>query len=357
MNYQLNPAQASAINFIRGLSAQGVLIGHLLFWDGFLDDKMYARYYGLASYCVVVFFVLSGFLICNSALQKKNYLFKHFVLDRFTRIYTALVPALVLVFAIDFFLIYKSNGFFLWGLYLKEFIGNILMLQEFPVLQTLQNLTNNDIFYMPYFGSDLPLWTLSIEWWLYMLFGWVMLGNYSNKLKFWLVAFTFAIVPVYQLFIGTHMGKGLVIYWVIGCLIPFALDQLKEKKFHGGWISLLLVVLSFFGFIYGFEIGAFIFWFGLVSSLKYLENNDIIFHKFFDKFIENVAGYSFSLYLLHYPLIFLFMQIIPSITGWPFMLKFFVLILLVNLTTYFFATQTEFKYKQVRQYIKKLKNG
>jgi peptidoglycan/LPS O-acetylase OafA/YrhL len=58
------------------------------------------------NFSVGLFFILSGMLIATSAWNKRiksaDYGFKAFFLDRFSRIYAALVPALAIVFLTDY---------------------------------------------------------------------------------------------------------------------------------------------------------------------------------------------------------------------------------------------------------------
>src|SRR5207237_641103 len=57
----------------------------------------------------------------------------------------------------------------------QSWLGNLLMFQYYPVFQILRRLGLPDAPWMiAPFGSARPFWTISIEWWIYMLFGGVM---------------------------------------------------------------------------------------------------------------------------------------------------------------------------------------
>ena len=47
-----------------------------------------------------------------------------------------------------------------------DFMGNVLMLQDYPLLLNYTGITN--------FGTAHVLWTLAIEWWIYLAFGWLV---------------------------------------------------------------------------------------------------------------------------------------------------------------------------------------
>jgi peptidoglycan/LPS O-acetylase OafA/YrhL len=91
---------------------------------------------------VLLFFALSGMLICYSLLKKlgnPTYGFKNFFVDRFSRIYSGLVPAMLLS-AFFAALIYFTNYSYFDYLSsmqsspsLLTFVMTLGMLQRFPV--------------------------------------------------------------------------------------------------------------------------------------------------------------------------------------------------------------------------------
>jgi peptidoglycan/LPS O-acetylase OafA/YrhL len=169
------------LDVIRGVSALIVCTGHLramLFTDYSelksvtLFHKAFYLVTGLGHQSVVVFFVLSGFLVGGSVLRKaQNFSWVDYAIARLTRLWIVLVPALMLTFIIDQFIgiaapellggSYHSiwlSGPSSWGTYsnsLSTFFGNIFFLQTI--------LT-------PVFGTNEPLWSLANEFWYYILF-------------------------------------------------------------------------------------------------------------------------------------------------------------------------------------------
>jgi len=168
---EISKTNSSILNLVRFLCCQGVVVGHAL---GFLHISH--RYVGgLASYCVLLFFILSGFLISYSLLNKlKNqpeYNFWSFFKDRFFRIYPPFLGALIVVVLLDFTSGYLTGADLSIKMYMKNFMLNIFQLQGFPVANILYYQYGLDFFYFRHFGSNFPLWTISIEWWLYMFYG------------------------------------------------------------------------------------------------------------------------------------------------------------------------------------------
>ena len=113
---------------------------------------------------VVIFFLLSGYLISQTLhrrLDQPNSTFTDYAIDRFARIYSAYLPAILLVCVLD----YLTLNYF--GHLIKDevvsrfsiesFVANLFMLQAPAITEP--------------FGSAAPLWTVAIEFWIYMFVG------------------------------------------------------------------------------------------------------------------------------------------------------------------------------------------
>ena len=68
--FAVNPDLATALDFVRALSAQLVLLGHALFIFEVFPALKYPHVPALQRVGVVVFFILSGLLISHSAMLK-----------------------------------------------------------------------------------------------------------------------------------------------------------------------------------------------------------------------------------------------------------------------------------------------
>jgi peptidoglycan/LPS O-acetylase OafA/YrhL len=106
---------------------------------------------------VILFFLISGFVIHYSQQHAADRSFRGYFLKRFTRIY---IP-LVFVFPITYGFVSLQFGTLVdpdW----PTLIGNLLM---------LQNLENwgQDVIVSPYMMNK-PLWSLTYEWWFYMMY-------------------------------------------------------------------------------------------------------------------------------------------------------------------------------------------
>ena len=140
---------------------------------------------------VFLFFSISGFLIAYSVFQKTEnpqYGFRNYFVDRFSRIYSGLLPALLISIVVVGG-IYATNSVYFNHLLdtesppsLQSFAATLTMMDMFP--SGFFNATSTAIFGEPFsavaiapFGFNGVLWTLVVEWWIYMFFGWIILGG------------------------------------------------------------------------------------------------------------------------------------------------------------------------------------
>jgi peptidoglycan/LPS O-acetylase OafA/YrhL len=158
------------ISALRGLAALQVTAAHLRaeFFPGLrtLDDptlwyQALAFFTGFAHQAVMVFFLISGWLVGGSLLNKLTQpdALKLYAIDRATRLWTVLLPTFVLILAFGILtgtLDARSADFspanpYSW----TAFGGNLIGLQTINV---------------PEFGGNFPLWSLANESWYYLIF-------------------------------------------------------------------------------------------------------------------------------------------------------------------------------------------
>jgi peptidoglycan/LPS O-acetylase OafA/YrhL len=165
----------------RGIAAVLVLLEHWrnLFFVDFPQVQghraLVSIWYLLCSaghQAVVVFFVLSGYLISGSvfrAFKQENWSWAQYLTHRLVRLWIALLPALILGACWDRLGIFSNEAPAMYSganfnhvaahvgnaLSAKDFVGNIAFLQTIVV---------------PAFGSNGSLWSLANEFWYYILF-------------------------------------------------------------------------------------------------------------------------------------------------------------------------------------------
>jgi peptidoglycan/LPS O-acetylase OafA/YrhL len=122
---------------------------------------------------VMVFFVLSGFLISSSIIKdmlERKWSWKRYLVNRITRLWIVLIPSLLFGYAIAKFsiAIFHTGSRYADTLRIKYLFSNMFFLQ----------FRDGKIF-----GYNLPLWSLANEFWYYLLFPSVLsIFYYRNKL-------------------------------------------------------------------------------------------------------------------------------------------------------------------------------
>jgi peptidoglycan/LPS O-acetylase OafA/YrhL len=350
-NKTFSPSASVYLDIIRIMSSQLVVIGHGFRFAGIFSFMGPPSFPYLQKIAVVIFFFLSGFLVSSSVfkrLKNTNYSFIEYCCERFARIYSAFFPSLIFVAILDTFckFVMPDKYFHENSFTFKSFLGNLLMLQDtaFP-------------FQVTTFASAKPLWSLAIEWWIYLLFGCLVLVSHKNMKDIALKVFgifLFGIVPYYSL---TGRGNGLAYVWVWGAL--FAMLYLKYHSYLKLKQSLIFIAGSVvtvtaawrvlrtgqpYEFKFGYLISsAFFIWF------IYFNNIQNSFKETSLRIIKIFAGYSFTLYLTHYSIMD-FLRFYLEGTN-PY-LVFFLSFLVSNIISYILARYTENKSKVLLNYLK-----
>ena len=315
---RLAPVQIDYLNFIRAAAAQIVLIGHA---SGYFMAGM-ERDGHLETFGVLVFFLLSGFLITSSVLQKldrDDYGFGHYLIDRFCRIFAGYVPALLFVAVVDATLRPLPDYPYAASSGPLTCFGNLFMLQEFPVFQILRRLGMPEQgWFIEAFGSGRPFWTVAIEWWIYLSFGYLVFRIIRHR-RFGLgeaVALALlGIVPFYNAMGG--VGHCLTFVWALGAgaaLIRHKLGDLASAaRMRWIWAASLLLSLAGIGghaLAMGFQVYELqfaIFTGAALFSLFFLLGTlGIGLPARASSVINRFADYSYSLYLTHFTVLIWF---------------------------------------------------
>lgn len=139
---------------VRGLAAFYVFIHHYVHCNPQLAHLQ--RFFIFGQTAVMVFFILSGFVIYYSSVGKDaDFSVRDYLVRRVRRIYPAYILVMLLGWVIGCIAYREWNDFDL-----KNFVGNVLMLQD---------KWHPYAWFAPY-GGNSPLWSLSYEWWFYLFF-------------------------------------------------------------------------------------------------------------------------------------------------------------------------------------------
>ncbi len=306
----ISPTSSFVLDLIRIAAAWGVLLGHGLSFCGIsvLKDPTYFPY--IQNIGVVLLIMISGFLFAHSMSGKiydNKLSFRDYFIDKACRIGFAFVPAVIFAAFVDAITISVAPEFYgYYGAFnIKTFVGNILQLQDIP---------RPDLF-ITSFGSARQFWTLAVEWWFYMLGGFAVLYVYprvkEKKLSvFALILLVFLSIPAMNHLIGGR-GNGLTAVWGLGILIYFVYTQFKKQNLIV--ITLLTVLAMALTLNCGLYLKeAYSIPFVLCLSVTVLlmlilaENlSEIVKRIWGRKFVKFLANYTYSLYLVHYSIMYL----------------------------------------------------
>jgi peptidoglycan/LPS O-acetylase OafA/YrhL len=341
---KIKPEISIVLDLFRGVSAQLVVIGHLL---SFFTWQQKYHIPTIQNFAVLVFFVLSGFLIVQTSFLKgEEYGLKNYLIDRFSRIFFTFIPALVLIFVVDILIQQYGEYSPKYKFDVQNFVANIFQLQSYPFIRKLN---------IEAFGSGRPLWTVAIEWWLYVGFGFSYYILYlKQKLNFGQLFLFLICLPV-LLFYIQNRGQGLTIYWVLGLLLAVAYNH-EYKQFNPKLFTMLILLLVA-GIAYRtvfchkmYDLGIALF-FTLIIFLFFNAPNSYKIAINSTKMAglsKILASYSYSLYLVHYSLIELLLVFFKNKS----LINFISIVLIVNIVSYLFYLFFEKKYYSLRNIIK-----
>lgn len=295
----LNNAQKNFIDTFRIIALVLVVFGHGLGYLNLskINNEQYFPF--IQNVGVVMFFLLSGFLTINSLelkySSKEDYNLVKYIKHKFVRIYSELLPAMLFILLIDYISIKLNKPAyeirFPNAFNVKDFIGNILMLQGTSV--NYIKILN----FIP-FGSARPLWTLSIEWWFYMVTGqlyFVIKNNKSFSLKDLVIIIFFSLMPINYYISGR--GNGLGFLFLLGILIYYLIPLTDFCTIALPISAIVLYVISGIVFKEAYNIISFYFMFLIMYLfLAYFKSKN----SKRNNIISFICKFSFIIYLIHY---------------------------------------------------------
>ena len=305
------------LDLIRGISAVLVVMEHLssrLFvgYGNVENQNVLSKILYLLNILggpsVIIFFVLSGLFISRSVLKavyESKWSWQSYLINRLSRLLVVLVPALILTYILDIIAVNSLgyDGYPTIFQNLKAFIGNLFFLQNI---------------FVGVYGSNAPLWSLNYEFWYYMLFPLLLLLFFTKQGKVFKLIYAIIAVLIFST-VGMRMNSYFLI-WLIGTfvlLLPRVNFLKREfvpvlallilfvamivrplvmtgRLFTDKWTENLFGVDLFVGIAFGLFIYTLLHI--VAEKIRFIEFNVL------SKISKLIAGFSFSLYLIHYPI-------------------------------------------------------
>ncbi len=171
---------------------------------------------------VMIFFVLSGFLVGGSVLRsfKKNiWSWSDYLTKRLTRLWVVLIPALLLGLAVDHAGMRLFGAQSIYGSPAGQLIvvGDLIDRLRLPVL--LGNLFFTQGILVPDFGVNESLWSLAFEFWYYLLFP-LLAVVFLSRGKALPRIFAFVGFAAISYFTGLWIMAHFLV-WMLGALVAW----------------------------------------------------------------------------------------------------------------------------------------
>ena len=298
----MNKSTSLYLDFLRVIAAFGVMLVHAN-QEWFSNGLFLRPEYGHK--LVMVFFVLSGYLIAFT-VDKKNKGSERYLIDRISRLYSVVIPALIVTFILDSLGERINPGFYVdkvnAGNQTLRFLLNATFLQQIWSLCTRPS-------------TNTPFWSIGYEFWYYMLF-WLFCYFKGAKRIAGIVIVCLIIgikilllLPVWIMGAVAYKYSGKLVVtrakaafiFVLTILLIFTLNYVGEdllafKQFVFGKAPLYFSSNFIFDWIYGSLIAVNLF------SMSYLAVT-IRVPQIIEKVIKYLSSITFSLYLYHGPML------------------------------------------------------
>lgn len=349
-----NPTHSAlGLDLLRGIAALIVCAAHLRGGNfvefGALDPasqtlvtKLAFAVTRLGHEAVLAFFVLSGFLVGGQVIRRLRagtFELSSYTIDRAVRIFLPLIPAVLLALAVAVFAHHETPN-------ASQILGNMLGLNGILV-ETLQ--------------YDGPLWSIAYEIWFYILagaLGWLFMARQKLGFAFAVLVCGFAVFMV--------LDAHFLLFWCLGALAVFYVETPRKYV----WMGLGLISLAAGSFCWQMSwasnsmqsvtylpasVSELLIAVGFCLMIPALSSQQMSHYlAMFARPITYLSGISYSLYLLHYPILSAFDAYFPraaqvdaqslSTLG----LRAITVVIVVNIMWYLFERNTA----RIRKYCK-----
>jgi len=291
------------------IHARGGLWGN---WDSLEENSKsigVAIFYALTragTEWVLVFFVLSGFLVGGKLIERlgnNTFNLRGYAIDRITRIWVPLLPALI---------------WSAWVAFMAE--KSLSWTELFGSLAGVQGLFTRA------FAENYPLWSLAYEVWFYFLGGWVALWLTTDSRKRVLAGLGVAI----GLSFFTKLDVTFLFAWVIGASTYWLYHEPKSTRLAllgggmmvGGYVfsqmrsaTVSLDLSVWLQFVPSTSVAVMMLSLGIALLLPYLTRLTPRsgFVRRMNALGEKLAAFSYTLYLTHYPALYLWNKYMPEL--------------------------------------------
>lgn len=251
------------LDALRGLAALVVALGHArgLFFATLISGASsdtgatakaaeVAERISIGHEAVIVFFVLSGYLVGGSVLRAVSagkWSWKDYLIKRIVRLWIVLIPAILIGVAIDNFgmQLFNQAG----GIYSapsgQDYVTPGVLAEGYAPSTILGNVFFLQSVFFPMAGVNQPLWSLANEFWYYLLFPLILFAVRPKMELVRRVVCVLGVVAIIAL-IGVH-ASFLFLTWTLGALVAWAPRLIPQRwSAKTALVAGLLFAIAFF---------------------------------------------------------------------------------------------------------------
>ena len=255
--------------------------------------------------CVLVFFVLSGFLVGGKMIERLEagrFSLRDYAIDRVSRIWVPLVPALI------------------WSAIVAYWVGKPVSWVGFG-----GNLLGLQVVLFRNFAENIPLWSLAYEIWFYFLAGsaavWLLAGTRGR------IGATIGLALSFAVF--TRLGAEFLFAWMLGAMTYWLCSRPRQVLLAIAGVGLMgsgylcsqlrsatvsVDTSSWVRYAPPAGVATLILSLGLALVLPYLTRlkpksrlgNSL------NALGGKLAAFSYTLYLTHYPALYIWERSLPE---------------------------------------------
>jgi peptidoglycan/LPS O-acetylase OafA/YrhL len=289
-------AKINELESLRGLAALLVVFFHVPKWNSFLKVGIINNGYLM----VELFFVLSGFVIFNAYSNniKSTRDLLRFQFLRFGRLYPVHILFLLIFLLIEVAKYIAQSAFGIVSPNSQPFRENNVtaLIQQIFLVQAIGPSGSPLTF-------NIPAWSISVEFYTYLIFGCVVLLFDRNGYRYFIFA-VMAIASIVLLAAAATFGFEDMLRclagFFIGCLTAVAVKNTKLKVSRFASVILFLAVIAFLQFkpSQSYDIAIYFLTAGLLGALVLQKNGLLNSVLRFNIFVW-LGSISYSLYMSH----------------------------------------------------------
>ncbi len=353
------------LDSLRGIAAITVIFCHFLlvfpsldFYhpiSGHYDFLVYTplHFFWAGHEAVILFFTLSGFVLCISVMKSRAFNYKGYLVKRFCRIY---IPYIIIMCLSVIASIKLSNhklvGVSEWTL---QFWNNGIDVKTFIQLGTL-------IFFPSYVANEynIALWSLVHEMRISIIFPIIVFvivrikSLYAIMLAFGIAILGYIGTVIFSnsLLVDGFQTAQYILMFTVGAILAYHVDKvsafyLSLNRWFKGILPIIGILLYTYDWWFLYDLRSIhltliddIFsMLGSIIFIVYVMNTDWIKSLLHRRGIHYIGSISYSIYLIHGLILISLLYLLSTVVPIPWILLFTLILTLISASIYFHTVE------------------